>query len=96
MVKRAAPDVSADSPPWQTKKDGDDFATGRTEGRDWDWHDGLVAQMAVAADRARRVEDMNIKTALRVVSELGLGPFVRLYFRERYAAWRWGISLCED
>ncbi len=92
MAKRATLPKANDLPPWAKADVVKDFAEGRTNGEAWDWHDGLVAQLAVAAHRKQRIENDDLKTTLRVVSNMGLLPFVRLYLREAWMCWWWAVS----
>ena len=96
MVKRASTPKVTDLPPWANPDVVHDYAEGRTMGQDWNSTEGLVAQLAITADRERRASEREMNTALRFVSGMGLIQFNRMYLRMWWSCWWWGCSLVDD
>lgn len=91
--------MHTDLPPWATTERQDQIA-GVTDGKAWDWHDELIAAMAVQSQREKQAKEQRerednerISCAVRTVEDIGLWSFIRLYLSVRWECWWWGIRL---
>ena len=73
-----------------------DFAEGCTAGKTWNWHDSLVAQLAVIGARESAQVERDMETAMRVVSDMGLLEFNKRYLAVWCSYWWWGESAVTD
>ena len=78
--------------PWVQTPSRFDFAEGRTNGKDWNWHDQLVAELSVLADRRRRQDAQAMNDAIGTALRIGLIRFNKICLQELWLRWWYGAD----
>ena len=67
-----------------------------TDAASWGWREWLVAEVAVAADRAKREQERHVDQAVMTALNMGLLHFMARCLRDIWFLWRHGVLPPKD